>query len=305
MQNDLSLCTDKKNFDVKCGMYNLCPEREAARVSLQYILTDMNDIRENFIRLGFHLSEMLNNKYYEDFGFLTIEEFAAANLGMDKSNVYRYIRVFQQFACADASYDGGLKSIPCKYVLGDRWKDFSYSQLTEMCNMSPDQRMICRADMTVKQIRELKKATKGHTSAIEMRDIAQRISEGATAVELKDEFEDTTPEIVNEPEKLVAMSPQKEQKDKSKSFSYEYCVALRGAARAAYVKSRESVGDAVITFFDSEGKMVDFRFEPPVFNSMLEVLYCKNGRYVFRLKSSWESFQPEQDSEELSTGQIC
>lgn len=286
MQNDLSLCIDKKNFDVKCGMYNLCPEREAARASLQYILTDMNDIRENFIRLGFHLSEMLNNKYYEDFGFLTIEEFAAVNLGMDKSNVYRYIRVFQQFACADASYDGGLKSIPCKYVLGDRWKDFSYSQLTEMCNMTPDQRMICRADMTVKQIRELKKATKGHTSAIEMRGIAQRISEGVTASELQDEYDE-------QPEKSVATSPQKAQKDKSKSFSYEYCVALRGAARAAYIKSRESIGDAVISFFDSEGKMVDFRFEPPVFNSMLEVLCCKNGRYVFRLKSSCESLQPE------------
>lgn len=178
MQDNVSLCTNEKNLNVKYGMFDLGPERVEARASLKYILTDMNDIRENFIRLGFHLSEMLNNKYYEDFGFPTMEEFASVNLGMDKSNVYRYIRVFQQFACADASYDGGLKSIPCKYVLGDRWKDFSYSQLTEMCNMTPDQRMICRADMTVKQIRELKKATKGHTSAIEMRDIAQRISEG-------------------------------------------------------------------------------------------------------------------------------
>ena len=95
MQDNVNISTNEKDLNVKYGMYNHGPEREAARGSLKYILTDMNDIRKSFIRLGFHLHEMLCNKYYEDFGYLTIEEFAEANLGMDKSNVYRYIRVFE------------------------------------------------------------------------------------------------------------------------------------------------------------------------------------------------------------------
>lgn len=122
MQDNVSLVTSEKDLDVKYGMYDLGPEREAARGSFKYILSDMNDIRKSFIRLGFHLDEMLCNKYYEDFGYLTIEEFAEANLGMDKSNVYRYIRVFENFAADNGNYQRTL-------YLDDKWKDYSFSQL--------------------------------------------------------------------------------------------------------------------------------------------------------------------------------
>lgn len=153
MQDNVSMGTLEKDIEVKYGMYNLGPEREAARGSLKYILADMNDIRKSFIRLGFHLAEMLHNKYYEDFGYCTMEEFAEANLGMDKSNVYRYIRVYEQFAAVSKpTFSNDLSSTPPKMFLDERWKDYSFSQLVEMCSMSDDQRRACNPGMTIKKL---------------------------------------------------------------------------------------------------------------------------------------------------------
>lgn len=285
MQNNVNISTSEKDLNVKYGMYNLCPEREAARGSLKYILTDMNDIRKSFIRLGFHLHEMLCYKYYEDFGYLTLEEFAEANLGMDKSNVYRYIRVFEQFgAPVVPSVSNGISSISSRFVLGDKWKDYSFSQLVEMCSMSDDQRLACKPDMTIKQIREVKKTVPRSL-------IASLKSIISTSKDQPD------------PVEKVATSPQKKE-DKSKDFSYTYCLGLHGAARAAYVKSRKSICNAEISIYDSEGKMVDFLFEPPAFNSMLDVLFCENGHYVFRLKGDWGQYSEESEVEPGATGQV-
>ena len=68
-------------------MLNLREERELARASVKYILTDMSDIRRSFIRLGFHLYEFERMHYYEDFGYTSIVEFAEKNLGLSKTQV--------------------------------------------------------------------------------------------------------------------------------------------------------------------------------------------------------------------------
>lgn len=246
MQDNISLATSEKDLDVKYGMYDLGPKREAARGSLKYILSDMNDIRKSFIRLGFHLDEMLRNKYYEDFGYPTMEEFAEANLGMDKSNVYRYIRVFENFAADNGNYQRTL-------YLDDKWKDYSFSQLVEMCSMSDIQRRACNPGMTIKQIREVKKTV---------------------------------------PDGKVATSPLK---DKSKDFSYDYCVGLHGAAEAAYIKSRAAVDSAAIYIYDSNGRRVDLN--PAITNLWMDLLYRKDGKYVFRLNCPIEKFSAAPEDE--------
>lgn len=288
MQDNVSIATKEKDLNVKYGMYNLCPEREAARGSLKYILSDMNDIRKSFIRLGFHLAEMQRNKYYEDFGYLSLEEFAEANLGMDKSNVYRYIRVYENFALPCKPILGSsLSSVSSKMFLDDKWKDYSFSQLVEMCSMSKFQRQACRPDMTIKQIREVKKTVPKNAHPIF--DSSKELA--------------SMNKVQQDQTEKVAMSPQKKE-DKSKDFSYTYCSGLRGAARAAYVKSRKSICNAEISIYDSEGKMVDFLFEPPAFNTMLDVLCCENGRYVFRLKGVWKSYSDESVVESEAVGQV-
>ena len=255
MQNDVSIATSEKDLNVKYGLYNLGPEREAARGSLKYILTDLNDIRKSFIRLGFHLNEMLCNKYYQDFGYPTIEEFAEANLGMDKSNVYRYIRVFENFAAENGYHQQTL-------YLDDKWKDYSFSQLVEMCSMSKVQRQACKPDMTIKQIREVKKTVPKNADALidSLKDIISGSKDQQDQIE------------------KVATSPLEKEK---KKLDYGKYMSLTGAARDAYIKSCDPIHGAFIHVYDSNGKRVDL--EPVITNIWIELLYCYNGHYVFRL----------------------
>lgn len=161
MQNNVNIATNENDLVVKYGMYDLCEERENARCSLKYILSDLNDIRKTYIRLGFHLHEFEKNKYYEDFGYLTFYEFCDANIGMDKGAVSRCINVFLEFnASNDISYMAGVKTVGASVALSSKYEDFSYSQLCEMLSLSDEERKKITPDMTIKEIREFKKQKK-------------------------------------------------------------------------------------------------------------------------------------------------
>lgn len=149
MQNGVTISTKESDLEVKYGMIHFREEREMARSSLRYILHDMNDIRTSYIRLGFHLEEFRRCGYYYDFGYPTMEEFCGVNLGLDKSAISRCINVFKKFsACEKETH---------KMWIDDRYKDYSYSQLCEMVSMDEEQCKQVTPDMTIKQIREVKK----------------------------------------------------------------------------------------------------------------------------------------------------
>lgn len=167
MQSNVCISTRESDLNVVYGMINFGSERDLARTSLKYILTDMNSIRSDFIRLGFHLWEFERMKYYQDFGYASIAEFADANLGLDGSAVSRYISVFREFAMRDNK--GSLKMF-----LDERYKDYSFSQLSEMVSMKPDKRKLVRADMTVREIRELKKNVSRNSENVSQIATSQR-----------------------------------------------------------------------------------------------------------------------------------
>ncbi len=150
MQNDVSISTNEKDLNVVYGMINFGEERELARASLKYILSDMCDIKKSYVRLGFHLWEFSKMKYYYDFGYASLEEFSDVNLGLDKSAVSRCINVFCRFAVKDG--------FNYKMFLQDRYKEYSYSQLCEMLSMDDETIRKVKPEMTIKQIRELKKS---------------------------------------------------------------------------------------------------------------------------------------------------
>lgn len=138
-----------------------CKTREEALHSLRYLYTDLTDIRKYYIRLGFHLAEFRAGEYYRDFGYLTLEEFCDVNLGMDKGAVSRCINVYEQFnASGDVDCHAGIKTVGCAMDLSERWKDYSYTQLCEMLPLSDDDRKKVTPDMTVRQIRDLKRSLK-------------------------------------------------------------------------------------------------------------------------------------------------
>lgn len=159
MQNGVDICTKDSELNIIYGLMNLRNERELARASVRYILTDLNDIRKNYLRLGFHLNECSMMKYYEDFGYATMEEFCEKNFGLDKTAMSRCINVCLEFS-QKAEHSGPNKHGEYLLALDDKWKEYSYSQLVEMLPLSDEQRRMVKPEMSIRQIREYKKSQK-------------------------------------------------------------------------------------------------------------------------------------------------
>lgn len=88
MNGNVDLTTDEKKLEVVYGSENPSGSRKSeeadARHSLRFILSDLSDLKRSFIRLGFHLYEFRMYAFYYVFGYLSMEDFCEANLGLSK-----------------------------------------------------------------------------------------------------------------------------------------------------------------------------------------------------------------------------
>lgn len=254
MQYGVSISTKESDLNIVYGPDKSKEERELARASVKYIYTDLNNIRINYFHLGFHLSEFENMEYYKDFGFLSLAEFAEANLSMDKSAVSRCINVFREFCQKEYDCTGCLRQ-RFRWI-DDKYEGYSYSQLCEMLPMSRDAREKVTPEMSVKQIREIKKN----------KNVSQ-------------EKENVSQVAMSQPEK-----EEKPKKDLSK------VATLHGSALQSFVKSlkpddlinNKSVG---LYIFDSNGKPLPFEFG---FNCWGKEIYhdTKDGKNALYIKLS-------------------
>ena len=185
---------------------------------MKYLYSDLTDIRKYYIRLGFHMKEFKNNGYYKDFGYLTLEEFCDVNLGLDKGTVSRCINVYEQFNASHVVTCGaGVKTVGCAMDLSERWEAYSYTQLCEMLPLSEEDRKKVTPDMTVREIRELKKNLKKR---------------------------DGNP---------VASTQPKEKK----YFNKERYVYSRGIVRQNYIRDCDALNENVVfNVFDKDGKFL-------------------------------------------------
>ncbi|MCX7748829.1 MAG: hypothetical protein N2645_18365 [Clostridia bacterium] len=118
----------------------------------------LKDIANNFVYIGFLLWEVREKKCYLQDGYSSIVDYAQQELGFSKQTTYNFISVCEKFSATDK------EGRPTMH-LSLQYKDFSYSQLSEMLSLSPERRRIITSDMTVKQIREVKKEVQ--TSGLE------------------------------------------------------------------------------------------------------------------------------------------
>lgn len=143
---------NEESLDIKYGLLDLRSEREQAKGAVAYIVQDIIDIKSNYIRLGFHLDEFKRFEYYEDFGYSDFYEFCSENLKMDKTAVSRVMSVFYNFSACEDNVR--------KMWIDESYKDYNFSQLTEMLPLNSKEREKVTPDMTVQQIRDYKKSLK-------------------------------------------------------------------------------------------------------------------------------------------------
>lgn len=248
MQNDVNLSTKDDELGIKYGPYKFgtidSKPRELAFASVGYLMNDMINIRENYMRLGFHLFECRRNQYYMDFGYPSLAEFCAANFGLDSSAVSRCINVFLLFSASEKGVH--------KMWIDDKYKNYSYSQLCEMVSMDDVQRSQVTPDMTIKQIREIKKNQPSFSDSLDalykLTSVSQNVSQVATS-----------------------------QPEKFDSTNYS---VKKGIVQQNYVKNCKSLENVQLRIFDKNGKFLKY-------GHIVDVIYKCPGSIYLRLRDDY------------------
>lgn len=118
----------------------------------------LTEIANTYLLVAFRIYEI--NRYRSFKGkYKNIVEACQAELGFKKSTTYNMINIVETFGKPDTS---GFITYQSLFGLAK----FSYSQLCEMLSLSERQRLQVTPEMTVKEIREIKKDIK--TEALEV-----------------------------------------------------------------------------------------------------------------------------------------
>lgn len=119
------------------------------------VLEDLAASKTNYFYLGAHLLDIWLTRTYavhkfdvNNFSGANFFDYCNVNFKLDKSQVSRYMNIVSEFG-------DGLRGFK------DEYKEYSYSLLTEMLSLTPEQRKKVKANWTIKQIREYKKELAG------------------------------------------------------------------------------------------------------------------------------------------------
>lgn len=114
----------------------------------RFIDVNIGQIRRSFVAIGFYLKHIRDNEMYLEDGYKSIWEFAEDQYGISRSTATRWMQMNVRF-----SKDGNSP------ILAEQYKKFSKSQLQEILYLTDEQAAEVTEDMTVKEIREIRKPT--------------------------------------------------------------------------------------------------------------------------------------------------
>lgn len=103
-------------------------------------------MKKNFIAAGYYMKYIRDHELYREDGYESIWEFAEDNYGIKKSTASRWMSMNDKFS------QGGNSP-----VLAEEFRHFEKSQLQEMMYLDDKQIEAVTSDMTVKEIREVRK----------------------------------------------------------------------------------------------------------------------------------------------------
>ncbi len=121
----------------------------AFQMDIDTIKKYLVEIGNTYLLVAFRIYEMEQNKSYKAF-YKNIVDACSECLGFKKSTTYNMLNIVKTFGSADASGRITFQSL-------FKAEKFSYSQLCEMLSLSDHQRSLVTPDMTVKDIRQIKK----------------------------------------------------------------------------------------------------------------------------------------------------
>ncbi len=252
--------------DDLCPDYIVCGERGFQKFMFSNIIqksvrafdeirNDFNDIRSQYIALGYKLDQFKSNGYYKTFGFESFEGFVEANFHIEKSALSRCLNVFYEFSARKGSAH--------QPVIDEAFEEYNYSQLTELVSMAPADRKLVSADMSVSKIRDLKKFLKKNVNQDFDGVLPDSCSVSESAMVVPDSF---TPSVnvsaeAEEPDELYDAYDSSEPvfPVSVNSFNCFEFANLKGIAKINYLVKKDAEHMAVgFAFYSSTGSLKKF-----------------------------------------------
>ncbi len=125
------------------------PEKVGYEDSIDIIREELQKTRKSFIKIGWYLKHIHDNKFYEQGDYANIYDFAMEKFRFSQPTTTRYIKLCEEFSVNHNSPE-----------LDQKYEDYNISQLFEMISMKQDQIEQVSPEMTVTEIREIKRPSK-------------------------------------------------------------------------------------------------------------------------------------------------
>lgn len=133
-------------------------------------------VKQSFVRIGYALRKIEDQKLYENDGYKSIAEFAKEEYGLEPSTTSRFMSINREY-----SIDGYSEQLRPEYA------DLGRSQLEEMLKLPESDRQMIQPETSREDIRELKRFNKAEPAAGVADDLRQ----------LVEKFYYDNPEILN------------------------------------------------------------------------------------------------------------
>ena len=132
--------------EIKITFQNVC----------QLIQEKQLNMAENYVAIGYYLRKAREEELYKDGGYASIHEMASSEFGMARQTAEHCMRINEKFS------EGGDSP-----ALEESFREYGKSQLQEMLYLTDEQLENVRPDMTVKDIRNIRKPVEKKAEELE------------------------------------------------------------------------------------------------------------------------------------------
>ena len=130
----------------------------------QKLKQELLGVKQSFVRIGYALRQIDDQKLYERDGYKSVAEFAKAEYGLEASTTSRFMSINREY-----SIDGYSERLRPEYA------DLGRSQLEEMLKLPDSDRQMIQPEASREDIRELKRFNKTEPEAREADDLHQLV----------------------------------------------------------------------------------------------------------------------------------
>lgn len=130
----------------------------------QKLKQELLGVKQSFVRIGYALRQIDDQKLYERDGYKSVAEFAKTEYGLEASTTSRFMAINREY-----SIDGYSERLRPEYA------DLGRSQLEEMLKLPDSDRQMIQPEASREDIRELKRFNKAEPAAGEADDIRQLV----------------------------------------------------------------------------------------------------------------------------------